>query len=143
MLSVRCPSPLRFVRMVARNCSAIVEVEPKGILNVAIIGRPNVGKSTLFNRLIGSNMAIVSPVPGTTRDRREGKGNLAGLQFNVVDTGGLDNRGAVSLQIQQQVQHSFQHSHVMLFMVDSKVGVTSVDEHFIRWMRVKLGWSSI
>ena len=106
-----------------------------GLLKVAIIGRPNVGKSTLFNRLTGRNAAIVSPVPGTTRDRKEGKGVISGLCFDIVDTGGLDNRGAVSVDIRKQVELALKSSHVALFVLDAKVGVTPVDTQYIQWLR--------
>ena len=106
-----------------------------GLLKVAIIGRPNVGKSTLFNRLTGRNAAIVSPVPGTTRDRKEGKGVISGLYFDIVDTGGLDNRGAVSADIRQQVELALKTSHVALFVLDARVGVTPIDTQYIQWLR--------
>jgi GTP-binding protein len=80
-------------------------------------------------------MAIVSSIPGTTRDRREGKGFLAGLPLNVIDTGGLDNRGVVSKFIQQQVEKSFADSDVILLLVDGRAGLTSLDEHFAKWLR--------
>ena len=114
-------------------------VEPKKILTLAIIGRPNTGKSTLYNRLTSSRMAIVSSVPGTTRDRRQGKGSLAGLPMTIVDTGGLDDRGAVSLQIQDQVEKALLDADVVLFMLDAKTGVTSLDQHFARWLRRRMG----
>ena len=66
--------------------------------NVAIIGRPNVGKSTLFNRLAGKRLALVDDRPGVTRDRREGDARLAGLRFRIIDTAGLDEADAVSLE---------------------------------------------
>ena len=78
----------------------------KKVLTVALVGRPNTGKSTLFNRLTRTRKAIVSSVPGTTRDRREGRGYLAGLPLQVIDTGGLDDRGEVSVHIQEQVEQS-------------------------------------
>ena len=108
-------------------------------LTVALVGRPNVGKSSLFNRLTGTKAAIVSNVPGTTRDRKVGWGNLAGLPFQVMDTGGLDDRGAVSTMIQDQVQQALQSADVLLFMLDGKVGVTSLDHHFAQWLRKKTG----
>jgi len=111
----------------------------KDILNVAIVGRPNTGKSTLFNKLTKTRQAIVSNIPGTTRDRKEGKGYLAGIPLSIVDTGGLDNRGAVSINIQEQVQHALIAADVILFMLDAKVGVTSVDEHFAKWIRKQIG----
>lgn len=108
-------------------------------LTVSILGRPNVGKSSLFNRLTRSKMAIVSNVPGTTRDRREGRGTISGLTINVIDTGGLDDRGAVTLDIQKQVEHAIMASDVVLFMVDAKTGITSLDLHFSKWLRQRLG----
>ncbi len=108
------------------------------ILTVALVGRPNTGKSTLFNRLTKSKTAIVSNVPGTTRDRREGKGFLAGLPLNIIDTGGLDDRGVVSQQIQQQVIASLSSADVILFMLDAKVGLTALDNFFAKWLREKM-----
>lgn len=83
-------------------------------------------------------MAIVSNVPGTTRDRREGQGHIAGLPLNVIDTGGLDDRGAVSINIQTQVAKAFESSDVILFMLDGKAGVTALDLHFAQWIRKTL-----
>ena len=71
---------------------------------VAIIGRPNVGKSTLFNRLVGRRTALVYPTPGVTRDRREGEGNLAGLGFTVIDTAGLEEAVDDTLDARIQIQ---------------------------------------
>jgi predicted GTPase len=96
------------------------------LLRVVLVGRPNTGKSTLYNRLTGTKMAIVSAVPGTTRDRREGSGFLAGLPLKVVDTGGLDDRGEVSKHIQYQVARAVQEADIVLLMLDSKTGVTGV-----------------
>jgi len=109
------------------------------MLTIALVGRPNTGKSTLFNRLTNSRMAIVSSVPGTTRDRRVAVGSLAGLTFNVVDTGGLDDRGAVSVHIQAQVTEAIKGADLILFMLDAKAGVTTLDEHFAKWLRRKIG----
>ena len=115
-----------------------IEVEEPKKLSVAIVGRPNTGKSTLFNRLTHTKMAIVSNVPGTTRDRREGEGHLVGLPLTLIDTGGLDDRGAVSLSIQSQVAKAFEHSDVVLFMLDGRAGVTALDLHFAQWIRKTL-----
>ena len=112
-------------------------------LSIALVGRPNVGKSSLYNRLTGTKSAIVSSVPGTTRDRKVGSGHLAGLPIQVVDTGGLDDRGAVSLMIQTQVQAALLSADVLLFMLDGKAGVTSLDHHFAQWLRKKLGQASV
>ena len=83
-------------------------------------------------------MAIVSNVPGTTRDRREGQGHIAGLPLNIIDTGGLDDRGAVSISIQTQVAKAFEYSDIVLFMLDGKAGVTALDLHFAQWLRKTL-----
>ena len=108
-------------------------------LRIVLVGRPNTGKSTLYNRLTGTKMAIVSAVPGTTRDRREGTGYLAGLPLRVVDTGGLDDRGEVSTHIQQQVARAVSDADVVLFMVDSRSGITALDRHFATWLRHLIG----
>ncbi|RYH20955.1 ribosome-associated GTPase EngA [archaeon] len=108
-------------------------------LSVALVGRPNTGKSTLFNRLTKTRSAIVSNIPGTTRDRKEGMGNLAGLQFKVTDTGGFDDRGAVSVDIQTQVELAVKTSDIVLLMIDTKVGVTALDKQFAKWLRMRVG----
>ena len=111
----------------------------KRVLSIALVGRPNTGKSTLFNRLTGTNLAIVTDVPGTTRDRKEEKGTLACLPLSVIDTGGLDDRGAINTQIQQQVQTALTQADVVIFMLDARAGVTALDEHFAKWIRRTLG----
>ena len=113
--------------------------EQHPLLSVAIVGRPNVGKSTLFNRLTKSKLAIVTEVPGTTRDRKEAKGQLGDLEFNIIDTGGLDDRGSVCIDIQKHVHTAVQHSHLVLFMVDAKEGLTALDTHFATWLRRSVG----
>lgn len=123
----------------SRALTTAPDVAKKRVLIVALVGRPNTGKSTLFNRLTRSRMAIVSSVPGTTRDRRAGWGDLAGLPLNVVDTGGLDDRGAVSLHIRGQVERALAEADVVLFMLDARAGVTSLDQHFAKWLRRQLG----
>jgi GTPase len=115
----------------------------KATLTVALVGRPNTGKSTLFNRLTNSKQAIVSAVPGTTRDRREGVGYLAGMPLHVVDTGGLDDRGEVSTHIKQQVLSAVKEADVLLFMLDVKTGVTPLDKHFAQWLRRIIGQVNI
>jgi GTP-binding protein len=139
-------SSKQFHIFLKRECSTTIQEDivkprhlPKRVLNIALVGRPNTGKSTLFNRLTGKKLAIVSPVPGTTRDRKQGKGSIAGLSINVIDTGGLDDRGAVSINIQNQVEHALREADVILFMIDAKVGVSTIDEFFGKWLRKKLG----
>ena len=104
---------------------------------VAVIGRPNVGKSTLFNRLCGKRLAIVDDTPGVTRDRREGKGGIAGLNFTIIDTAGLDEGDDQSLQarMHQQTKRALDDADVALFLIDARAGVTPLDEHFADWLR--------
>ncbi len=104
---------------------------------VAVIGRPNVGKSTLFNRLCGKRLAIVDDTPGVTRDRREGEGGIAGLNFTIIDTAGLDEGDDQSLQarMRQQTERALDDADVALFLIDARAGVTPLDEHFADWLR--------
>jgi len=104
---------------------------------VAIIGRPNVGKSTLFNRLVGKRLALVDDQPGVTRDRREGEANLLGLEFVIIDTAGYEDEDAATLpgRMRQQTENAVAVADVALFMVDARAGVTPLDEEIARWLR--------
>lgn len=104
---------------------------------VAIIGRPNVGKSTLFNRLVGRKLAIVHNEPGVTRDRREGEGSIADLSFTVIDTAGLEESFDDSLEanMRRQTERALDDADVALMLIDARAGVTPLDEHFAGWMR--------
>jgi GTPase len=106
-------------------------------LTVAILGRPNVGKSTLFNRLVGQRLALVDDTPGVTRDRREGEAALGDLRFRVVDTAGLDESDPDSLgaRMQQQTARALADANVALFVVDARIGITPLDRHFAQWLR--------
>ncbi len=97
---------------------------------VAIVGRPNVGKSTLFNRLAGRRQAIVDPVSGVTRDRHYGRTDWNGREFSIIDTGGYAEKSGdfFEEQIQQQVLIAIDQSDVVLFVVDVQTGITDYDE---------------
>lgn len=104
---------------------------------VAIIGRPNVGKSTLFNRLVGKRLAIVDDAPGVTRDRREGDGRLADLRFRVIDTAGLEDASDDSLEarMRRQTELALAEANLAMFLIDARAGVTPLDEHFADLLR--------
>ncbi len=104
---------------------------------VAILGRPNVGKSTLFNRLVGRQMALVDDLPGVTRDRREGAGHIADLAFRLIDTAGLEEAPPETLagRIRAQTDRSLDRADVALLVIDAREGVTPEDRHFARWLR--------
>src|ERR687898_2367065 len=94
---------------------------------VAIVGRPNVGKSTLFNRLVGANRALVDPMPGVTRDRITGAARLGHLTFTAIDTAGLDEGPPESLEgrLRQQTAAAPGAGHVALMLIDAKSGLTA------------------
>ncbi len=104
---------------------------------VAIIGRPNVGKSTLFNRLVGRRAALVHDTPGVTRDRREGMGRIGNLRFTVIDTAGLDEGSGTSLEarMQAQTEQAIAEADVALLVIDARAGVTPLDAHFAEAVR--------
>ena len=104
---------------------------------VAIVGRPNVGKSTLFNRLIGRREAIVTDIPGTTRDRLLGDVSRDGCRFTLVDTGGLEPRPQDSLrdQVRAQVEVAVSEADLVIFLMDVMDGVTPVDRDIVDWLR--------
>lgn len=106
-------------------------------LTVAIIGRPNVGKSTLFNRLVGKKIALVDDTPGVTRDWRAADGRVGGLEFTVVDTAGLEDVFDDSLEsrMRRQTERAIERADVALFLIDARVGVTAMDKHFATWLR--------
>lgn len=104
---------------------------------VIIIGRPNVGKSTLFNRLVGKKLALVDDQPGVTRDRRFGDADLLGLKFSIVDTAGWEDLDAETLpgRMRQQTEASLVGADVALFVIDARAGVTPLDEEIARYLR--------
>jgi GTP-binding protein len=104
---------------------------------VAIVGRPNVGKSTLFNRLVGKKLALVDDTPGVTRDRRPGQAKLVDLRFEIIDTAGLEEAGPETLQgrMRAQTEMAIDEADLTLFVVDAKSGLTPVDQTLAELLR--------
>src|SRR6201993_3475642 len=99
---------------------------------IAIIGRPNVGKSTLFNRLVGQKLALVDDEPGVTRDRREGEARLGDLEFTIIDTAGLDEgaRGSLTARMQEETETAIKLPDALMFVVDARAGLPPTDRAF-------------
>ena len=108
---------------------------------LAIVGRPNVGKSTLFNRLVGRKLALVDDRPGVTRDLREGEARLGALRFTVIDTAGLEDATDDSLQgrMRRLTERAVDMADVCLFVIDARAGVTPTDEIFAEILRKRAG----
>jgi GTP-binding protein len=104
---------------------------------IAIIGRPNVGKSTLFNRLVGQKLALVDDEPGVTRDRREGEARLGDLEFTIIDTAGLDEgaKGSLTARMQEQTEAAIKLADALMFVVDARAGLTPSDRAFADFAR--------
>ncbi|WP_035982296.1 ribosome biogenesis GTPase Der [Bradyrhizobium sp. STM 3843] len=107
------------------------------MFTIAIIGRPNVGKSTLFNRLVGQKLALVDDLPGVTRDRREGEAHLGDLAFTVIDTAGLDEgvKGSLTARMQEQTETAIKLADALFFVIDARVGLTPTDRAFADFAR--------
>ncbi|MCW5720437.1 MAG: ribosome biogenesis GTPase Der [Devosia sp.] len=106
-------------------------------VTVAIVGRPNVGKSTLFNRLVGRKIALVDDTPGVTRDRREAEGRIADLTFRILDTAGYEDvkDGSLEDRMRQQTELAIGEADVILFMIDARAGVVPLDQRFAQVLR--------
>src|SRR3954454_6078401 len=104
---------------------------------IAIIGRPNVGKSTLFNRLVGQKLALVDDEPGVTRDRREGQARLGDLEFTIIDTAGLDEgaKGSLTARMQEQTETAIGLADALMFVIDARMGLTPSDRAFADFAR--------
>src|SRR6201985_2704206 len=104
---------------------------------IAIIGRPNVGKSTLFNRLVGQKLALVDDEPGVTRDRREGQARLYDLDFTIIDNAGLDEgaKGSLTARMQEQTETAIELADALMFVIDARVGLTPTDRAFADFAR--------
>jgi GTP-binding protein len=113
------------------------EYKSKRLFTLAIVGRPNVGKSTLFNRLAKKKLAIVDDTPGVTRDWRDAEAFLFDRTFRVIDTAGLEESFDESIQgrMRQQTEAALKQADAVLFVVDGRAGITPMDEHFAQWLR--------
>ncbi|MEM1146681.1 MAG: ribosome biogenesis GTPase Der [Pseudomonadota bacterium] len=106
-------------------------------LKIAIVGRPNVGKSTLFNRLVGKQIALVDDQPGVTRDRKEAEGRLADLPLILIDTAGYEDvhDGSLEARMREQTEIAIREAELALFLIDARTGVTALDERFAQILR--------
>ena len=104
---------------------------------LAIIGRPNVGKSTLFNRLVGKKLALVDDTPGVTRDRRHADASIGEMKFQVIDTAGLEDADEDSLQgrMRSQTEKAIEEADISLFMIDARAGLLPDDAAFSKLLR--------
>jgi len=124
--------------VVSEKLTSSPPVRHAKVFTVALVGRPNVGKSSLFNRLVQQRLAIVNPLAGTTRDWKEADGRLGSLEFVVMDTGGLEDRGGKGSLEDKMLHHTekaIAHADCVLFIVDSRAGITDDDARFVRWVK--------
>jgi len=107
------------------------------MLSIALVGRPNVGKSTLFNRLAGKKLAIVDDTPGVTRDWRDADGYIFDQPIRIIDTAGLEESfdDSIPARMRRQTEAALEHAEVVVFIVDGRAGITPMDEHFAGWLR--------
>ena len=104
---------------------------------IALIGRPNVGKSALFNRIVGKRISIVDEMEGVTRDRLYGEGDLFGRPFEIIDTGGMDPTGEVAFaeEVRRQAEIAIEEADSLILVVDATVGITTLDEEVARVLK--------
>src|SRR6478672_4066711 len=114
-----------------------VTAPPAALPLVAVVGQPNVGKSTLFNRLIGQRRAIVGDEPGITRDRIYGEVEWSGKTFSLIDTGGIipDDDAVIPANIFKQAGVAIDEAHVLIWVVDARMGITQLDEELAGLLR--------
>jgi GTP-binding protein len=129
-------------RPILLSFSAKIEIYKsimKSRLTVAIIGRANVGKSTLFNRLTDQSTALISPVAGTTRDRLEATCAWQGMEFTVIDSGGfdIDKRDEIDQKVLEQTDRAIENAKLILFVVDTNTGILPADKNFIAQLKKK------
>jgi GTPase len=122
---------------VLQKCARKAHGSLMSSFTIAIIGRPNVGKSTLFNRLVGQKLALVDDEPGVTRDRREGEGHLGDLEFTIIDTAGLDEgaKGSLTARMQEQTETAIGLADALMFVIDARAGLTPNDRAFADFAR--------
>src|SRR6185436_11787139 len=119
------------------RASSLRSAEARKLPRVAIVGRPNVGKSTLFNRLVGRRHALVDDTPGVTRDVRESAAQLGDLAFTLLDTAGWETIGGEALEARMRrfTERAIDGADVVLFLIDARAGVLPLDESFANWLR--------
>lgn len=108
------------------------------MFKIAIIGRPNVGKSTLFNKLVGKSFALTDDTPGVTRDRKEARANIGPIEFIAIDTAGLEDQvteKSLEKRMFEQTSFAIDDADLCLFVVDGKAGITNKDHYFAKWLR--------
>ena len=132
----RQPHDLRLDQFGQAHCPPLTTAIAS-VPRVAIVGRPNVGKSTLFNRLVGRRRAIVDDTPGVTRDVREAPAQLGDLAFTLLDTAGWETTGGEALEARMRrfTERAIEGSDVVLFLIDARAGVLPLDESFAGWLR--------
>ncbi|MFT9375404.1 ribosome biogenesis GTPase Der [Komagataeibacter saccharivorans] len=117
--------------------SSFPSVSADALPVVVIAGRPNVGKSTIFNRLVGRRQALVADTPGVTRDRKEGQATVRGRAIRIIDTAGLEEAAPDTLygRMRASSESAVANADLVLFCIDARSGITPADEHFANWLR--------